>query len=123
MHRLLMTCISAVLLTMAILPARSDEIPVLNVEPLCRGIVSQGSDPLQAGDRAVSLKECLDAEQEDRETLKKEWSSFSAADKQLCVAEATMGGELSYTDLITCLEMARDVRNLRQPAAGAKKID
>jgi hypothetical protein len=93
--------------------ARSDETPVLNVLPLCQGIVSQGADPLQAGDPSVSLKQCLDAEQEDRGTMKKEWSTFSASDKKNCVAEATMGGESSYTDLITCLEMARDVRKLK----------
>jgi hypothetical protein len=31
-----------------ILSARSDEIPVLNVQPLCRGIVSQADAPLEA---------------------------------------------------------------------------
>jgi hypothetical protein len=93
--------------------ARSNETPVLNVLPLCQGIVSQGADPLQAGDPSVSLKQCLDAEQEDRGTMKKEWSTFSVSDKKNCVAEATMGGESSYTDLITCLEMARDVRKLK----------
>jgi hypothetical protein len=96
-----------------IVSARSDETPVLNVLPLCQGIVSQGADPLQAGDPSVSLKQCLSAEQEDRETMKREWSTFSASDKKNCVAEATMGGESSYTDLITCLEMARDVRKLK----------
>jgi hypothetical protein len=106
-----------------ILSARSDETPVLNVLPLCKGIVSQGTDPLQTGDRAVSLQECLKAEQVDRETMKNEWSTFSVMDKKHCVAEATMGGESSYTDLVTCLEMARDVRKLKQPANGSRQID
>ena len=108
----------AVAVALSMLPivsARSDETPVLNVLPLCKGIVSQGADPLQTGDRSVSLQECLKAEQVDRETMEKEWSTFSAADKKHCVAEATMGGESSYTDLVTCLEMARDVRKLKQP--------
>ena len=40
------------------------------------------------------------------------------------IAGATMGGEfLSYTELLTCLEMARDVRALhdeaQKPAASA----
>jgi hypothetical protein len=118
-----LACVSAVLLTMPILPALSDDIPTLNVAPLCRGIVSQGADPLQAGDRSVTIKECMDAEQEDRETMKKEWDTFSADDKRHCVAEATMGGESSYTDLITCLEMARDVKKLRKNPAGTHAID
>jgi hypothetical protein len=113
MHRLLKACISVVLLMIPIAAARSDEFPVLNVEPVCRGIVNQGADPLAAGDPSVTIKECVNAEQTDRETMIKEWSTFSASDKKHCIAEATMGGESSYTDLVTCLEMARDVRTLK----------
>jgi len=120
MHRILMTCGSIALLMLPIMPAQADEVPVLNVMPLCHGIVSQGAAPLQAGDRAVTVDECVAAEREDRETIKKEWPTFSASDKQHCTAEATMGGESSYTDLLTCLEMARDVRKLKQPPAGSK---
>jgi hypothetical protein len=45
--------------------------------------------------------------------LVKQWSTFMPADKTSCVNESRMGGESSYTELITCLEMARDVRALR----------
>jgi hypothetical protein len=119
----LTTCILLLSLMTPILPAHSDELPVLNVLPLCRGITSQGAAPLQAGDRSVTLKQCLDAEQADRETMKNEWSTFSAADKKHCIAEATMGGESSYTELVTCLEMARDVRKLRLSPVDSKQID
>jgi hypothetical protein len=120
MCRFLATCISVIFLMLQILPAQSDELPVLNVLPLCRGIVSQGDAPLQAGDRAVTVEECLKAEQDDRATMKQEWSTFSPSDRKNCIAEATMGGESSYTDLLTCLEMARDVRQLKQAPTGAK---
>jgi len=119
----LTTCILILSLMTPILPARSDELPVLNVLPVCRGITSQGAAPLQAGDRSVTLKQCLDAEQADRETMKNEWSTFSASDKKHCIAEATMGGESSYTELVTCLEMARDVRKLRLSPVNSKQID
>ncbi len=113
MHKFLMTCSSAILLTMPILPAYADDVPVLNVLPLCKGIVSQSAAPLEAGTQSVTVQQCMDAEQTDRETTKKEWSTFSASDKGHCVAEAKMGGESSYTDLLTCLEMSRDVRKLK----------
>jgi hypothetical protein len=113
MHKFLMTCGSAIVLTLPILPARADEVPVLDVLPLCRGIVSQSAAPLEAGTQSVTVQQCLDAEQTDRETTKKEWSTFSPSDKNHCVAEARMGGESSYTDLLTCLEMSRDVRKLK----------
>ena len=95
--------------------ARSDDVPNLHVDQLCHGIASQGADSLQAGDPNVSFARCMKAEQDDREQLKKRWSEFSAWDKKHCVAETQMGGESSYTELITCLEMARDVRKLRLP--------
>ncbi len=60
-------------------------------------------------------------EQDDRNEMIKEWPTFSASDKRHCIAEATMGGESSYTDLVTCLEMARDVRTLPKAAPSSKQ--
>ena len=94
--------------------AWSDQYPTLNVAPVCHGI-SQQSD-LEAGLRQTSFDQCMQGEQTDRETMIKEWSSFSGDDRRHCIAEATMGGSSSYTDLLTCLEMARDVRELHRQA-------
>ena len=91
----------------------ADEIPKLDVAPLCHGIADQGADPLASGDPTVSFKQCMASEQSDRSTVAKEWSRFSAESKQTCVDEASAGGESSYTDLLTCLEMARDVEDYR----------
>ena len=90
--------------------ARSDDIPTLDVNPVCRGIATQGE--LEAGLQLSSFQQCVQSEQEVREQIKKEWSTFSASDKSHCVALAKTGGEASYTELITCMEMARDVRKL-----------
>jgi hypothetical protein len=97
----------------SIVAARADQYPTLNVAPLCHGITQQSD--LQGGFQEVTFDECMKAEQEDREAMIKEWPEFTAAEKTHCVAEATMGGESSYTELITCLEMARDVRLLKKP--------
>ena len=95
-------------------PTRSDEYPTLNVTPVCHGIASQSS--LEEGLRNTNFDDCMKSEQTDREAMIKEWSTFSADDKMHCIAETTMGGEASYTDLVTCMEMARDVRKLRSQA-------
>ena len=108
---LLIPLLSAVMATTS--SARADDVPNLNVEQLCRGIASQSSDPMAENYPQVSFERCMRAEQEDRETLQKEWSAFTPDDKKHCVAEAKTGGDSSYTDLMTCLEMARDVRNLK----------
>jgi hypothetical protein len=99
--------------------ARSDDIPTLDVNPVCRGIASQSE--LEAGLQRTNFEQCVQSEQATREQIKKEWSTFSTADKSHCVALAKTGGESSYTELITCMEMARDVRALRSAEAASSR--
>ena len=96
------------------LSARSDDIPTLDVNPVCHGIATQGE--LEEGLRQTSFQQCVQSEQATRDEIKKAWSSFSASDKSHCVALAKTGGESSYTELLTCMEMARDVRKLHSDA-------
>jgi hypothetical protein len=96
------------------LSARSDDIPTLDVNPVCHGIAMQGE--LEAGLQQTSFQQCVQSEQVVRDEIKKEWSTFTTSDKTDCVALAKTGGESSYTELLTCMEMARDVRQLhKQP--------
>jgi len=98
-----------------------DEIPTLDVRPVCRGIALQAADPgVGQSSQADTLQRCLETEKEIHEQLKKRWGEFSAADKRHCVTLAKTGGESSNTELLTCLEMARDVRVLRSAAAAPK---
>ena len=91
--------------------AASDAIPTLGVRPVCRGIASQSADPgVGQRDQTETFKQCIENEQAVLEQLKQVWSAFSAADRRHCVTLATTGGESSNTELLTCLEMARDVR-------------
>jgi hypothetical protein len=93
--------------------AVSDDMPVLNVEPVCRGIAAQAANPTETGGPDLSYKDCVSGEREVRDELAKVWSTFVLADKGHCIRLTRTGGESSYTELITCLEMARDVRKLR----------
>jgi hypothetical protein len=106
--------IAIAMIVPAILSARSDDIPTLDVNPVCRGIAIQGG--LEAGLQDTSFQQCVTSEQDVREQLKKEWSTFTTADKSHCVTLAKTGGESSYTELITCMEMTRDVRMLHSQA-------
>ena len=93
--------------------ANADDVPKLNVEQVCEGIAKQGGVTFHDPAIAQEKKNCLDSEQAIRDELVKQWPSFSPADKTHCVNELVMGGESSYTELLTCLEMARDVRAMR----------
>ena len=100
-----------------------DSVPTLNVEQVCTGIAQQGGVTFHDSAIAQEKKDCLDSEQAIRDELAKQWSSFNASDKVHCTNESRMGGDSSYTELLTCLEMARDVRAMRtaepQDAMGA----
>jgi hypothetical protein len=93
--------------------ARADDVPNLNVEQVCDGIAKQGGVTFRDPAIAQEKKNCLDSELAVRNELVKQWPKFDRADKTSCVNESQMGGESSYTELLTCLEMARDVRAMR----------
>ena len=95
------------------LTIKVDSVPNLNVQQVCRGIAEQGGASFHDSNIPQDTKDCLDSEQAIRDQLVKQWSSFNASDKVSCVNESEMGGESSYTELLTCLEMARDVRAMQ----------
>ena len=64
---------------------------------------------------AEEKKNCLDSEQAIRDQLAKEWSSFAPRQDRLH-QRSQDGRQSSYTELLTCLEMARDVRDLQSGA-------
>jgi len=88
-------------------PARADSPPVLKVESSCEA----------AGRGAIVLgrnkEACLADETTAQDTLKQNWSKYSASDKTQCVGMATNGGPASYVELLSCLEIMRDARNIR----------
>jgi hypothetical protein len=96
-------------------PARADDVPQLNVDPVCRGIAKQSASPGEKGAPDLGFSQCVQNEQAIRQKLVGEWSTFNASEKSNCVAGETSGPLPSYTDLITCLEMVRDARQLNAP--------
>jgi hypothetical protein len=99
-------------MTASVALAAADAVPNFNVEPSCRAAAVQAASP-----NYVSV--CRNTEQKARNEMQQQWPQLNAADKAQCVTAATVGGTPSYTELLTCLEMARDVRQARgrgQPA-------
>jgi len=113
MLTMLMRWISVTLVLAAAWPARADDVPDLNVDPVCRGIAQQAADPGETGGPDLAFARCVKSEQAMRQKLSEEWSSFLPADKANCIG-SEKGGLASYTDLVTCLEMARDARKLKK---------
>jgi hypothetical protein len=108
---------STLLLGLNLMLPVADSVPFLDVEQVCQGIAQQGGVTFHDSAVADEKKNCLDSEHSTRDEIAKEWSTFTAADKTACTNESRMGGDSSYTELLTCLEMARDVRAMHTEQA------
>src|SRR5262245_27729928 len=95
-------------------PAVADGVPSWDLTASCRAAGSIGGSDATPDERK---KICLATEQRTREELNKNWSTFPAADRIGCVKSLTFSP--SYTELVTCLEMRSQVRNLRGDARPA----
>jgi hypothetical protein len=93
--------------------ARADDVPDLNVDPVCRGIAEQALSPGERGGPDLAFSQCVQSEQAVRQKLAGEWSTFTPADKASCIG-SEQSALPSYSGLVTCLEMARDVRQLNK---------
>ena len=87
--------------------ALADSVPSWDVTASCRGAAEIGFTK----DTGDNLQRCLDSEKRTREQLSKDWSTFPAADRARCVKMQTFSP--TYSELATCLEMNRDVKNAR----------
>ena len=104
---------AAAVLWSVVRPAQSQAVPDLNVAPVCHGIAQQAANPSEKGGPDLDFSQCVQSEQAMRQKLVGEWSTFLPAEKTNCIG-LEAGGMASYTDLVTCLEMARDARQLNQ---------
>jgi hypothetical protein len=60
---------------------------------------------------------CERDENTARDTLEKEWSQFSPAQRAECARLSSLGGSPSYVELLTCLEIAKGANEI---PAGAR---
>jgi hypothetical protein len=81
--------------------AISDTPPRFDIAKECRF----ESESSKAFDR------CARDEGDALKQLETEWPQFVRADRTTCEVEATVAGFASYVELLTCLEMARDIGN------------
>jgi hypothetical protein len=101
-----LTAVAATLVATAALAA-ADRVPAFNVEPICRDVARRAAP-------VGTMDTCMRNEQAARDELVHEWARFAPADKSHCLALSTLGGEPTYTELLTCLEVARDARSAKE---------
>ena len=81
--------------------------PTLQVAPSCEA-AARGAVVLGRNKEA-----CLADETTAQDTLKQNWSKYAASDKNECVGMVKTGGPPSYVELLSCVEILRDARNIR----------
>lgn len=90
------------------LVAAADGVPAFDVKPSCEGAAR--ANYMALGNER--LQSCINSEHNTRDQLAKNWPSFPPADRSNCVA-AMHNFNPTYTELVTCLEMKRDLRAMK----------
>jgi hypothetical protein len=104
--------LAAILFSLASAAAAKDvALPKIDLQKLCRasqlsGLGAGGEDNTQN-----SIDSCVMDEQEARDQIVKNWSSYTASDRAQCIQPGVYLP--SYVEWLTCIEMTGDVRKLR----------
>jgi hypothetical protein len=101
-----MPALLPVLLLSSQIVLAADPVPKFDTGPSCR---SAGAAAVMATRNTAA---CEGDENNARATLEKEWSQFTPSDQARCVGLVTLGGGPSYVELLTCLEMANQVKEI-----------
>jgi hypothetical protein len=75
----------------------ADKLPAFDIARNCREEVVGAITTIEA---------CTKDETDAKNELTKRWSQFGASEKRSCIGEASTGGDKSYVELLTCLEMS-----------------
>jgi len=75
----------------------ADGLPAFDIVRNCKAEVAR------VGTEVAS---CTKDETDAKNELTKRWSQFGASEKKSCIGSASIGGDSSYVELLTCLEMS-----------------
>ena len=89
----------------------AESVPHLDYEATCRA-----AQPLTPEDK-TPYQTCVSDETLARSQLERQWEQLRAAAKGRCIQEAALGGSPSYVELLTCLQLAREMDLNAGPSA------
>ena len=99
--------LSAAMLSSQLIIAVADRVPEFDVGPSCR---------------ESTVPDCRTMENFARDKLVKDWPTFTAHDRAMCVMEEQMSGPPSYVGWLTCLEINANARS-PEPGGAASAPD
>ena len=85
-----------------------DRVPIINVEKTCKDSVAADKGANVA--LSQPLENCISDENAAKQQVDAVWSTYPAQVRERCEQEATLLGEGSYVDLLTCMQMNDSAR-------------
>jgi hypothetical protein len=102
----MVTALAAVSFGAPVSIAAGDEVPTYDVRKSCKV-------DLQSYSTAQTNSGCLADEQNARATLVSQWTQYTPESRSRCSSMVgNVAGPQSYVELLTCLQMAKDVKGL-----------
>jgi flagellar biosynthesis component FlhA len=92
--------ITVALSSTAALAQPGNQVPTFNINRNCSSEAAEGVD-IQS-----TMANCVRDEADAKKQLDQEWSKLGSDLKRECVGESEIGGDQSYVELLTCLEMS-----------------
>jgi hypothetical protein len=91
--------------------AQAGTVPTIDARKGCEA-AQKDLGAIFGPNNAFGVETCLKQEQEARQQIINNWTTYPVSDKQKCINTTVY--QPSYVEWITCLEMYRDVRNLNR---------
>ncbi|MEZ5786262.1 MAG: hypothetical protein R3D62_07275 [Xanthobacteraceae bacterium] len=101
--------VSLMVLGASLVMLAADGLPNFDVKKSCSSVAKLGLSVSQTPDA------CIKDEENARDQLKEKWNTFPAADRSRCISTTEIGGTPSYVEVLTCLQIAQDVKKLKEP--------
>jgi hypothetical protein len=101
--------VSLVALGVSLVVFTADRVPTFDLKASCSSVAKLGLSVSQTPDA------CIKDEEEAKRELKEKWNTYPAADRDRCVKTTEIGGTPSYVEILVCLQIAQDVKKLKEP--------
>ncbi len=92
-----------------LLVATSAAVPSVDIRKTCQAAASVMTELMAGSTVERDLEACLSSEQEARNQIIKDWTTYSSTERAYCVQPTVYLP--SYVEWLTCLEMEKEVRS------------
>jgi len=87
----------------------SQRVPDINIDKMCKSSIADAK--IMGEPQPQSVSDCTREENDAKQELVKIWSNTETAIRDRCEGEATALGTRTYLDLLSCLQMADDIKS------------